>query len=425
MPIQALKEAIFDRDVRTVNFFNGRLLTAEDLSREQNASREERRRLGRAIGSGIAYGLEVAAAPGSDRVSAPSVTITPGLAIDRRGQTLALADPVELSLKALPADPSAVPPPISAFAVCEPADADAYVAGAGLYLLTIGAAEGKEGRAAVSGLGNIEASCNTKYIVPGVRFRLIQLDLQPADLNQPDLLRNRVAYRCFQGDAPVYDAFHANLFGPPVGGYGLIDDLRPGRLEDCEVPLALVYLTATHGLVFVDMWAARRRITAPAAAARFPLLTGDRRAAETEAMAMQFMQQLLDLRELSANPDRTRAIEVFRHVPPVGIVPLASSRFTRGFHPDLFFDTISHHPVATIEGARVGALFRAALDYPPLDLSSGVMVWIYRVRENQQAVETGTAFTAPQPYLIFTTGHMAYMGDAHFDVNRWGYGNYA
>ena len=46
------------------------------------------------------------------------------------------------------------------------------------------------------------------------------------------------------------------------------------------------------------------------------------------------------------------------------------------------------------------------------------MLWVYRVRENRQD-------NSVQPYLIFASGHLAYLGDPHFDVNRWDYSNFA
>ena len=332
MAITSFAEPIFDADVRLVNFFNGRMLSAEDLSREQDANREERRRLGRAIGNGVAYGLEVTPTVGVDRATAPAVTISAGLAVNRRGQTLALASSVDLLLKQPPSATASTTSDIQTFAVCDPLDTNAYVAGAGAYLLTIGEAKGKQGLAPVSGLGNIQASCNTKYLVPGVRFRLIPLTLESTDLNEPDLLRNKLAYRCLAGgpqatDPPVDEGFFANLFGPPITEYGVIDRLRPHLpesaltgtwLKECEVPLALLYLTATNGLVFVDMWSVRRRIIAPSADSRFPLLTGDRRLAEGEAMFLQFRRRMLDLASALNNPQGTRAVDYFSCLPPSG-----------------------------------------------------------------------------------------------------------
>ena len=45
-----LQNPILDGGIRSVNFFNGRLLTARDLSREQDANREATNRLGQALG---------------------------------------------------------------------------------------------------------------------------------------------------------------------------------------------------------------------------------------------------------------------------------------------------------------------------------------------------------------------------------------
>ena len=59
MSYTELLEPILKGGIRSVNFFNGRLLSAEDLKQEQEANREGRARLGQAVGHGVAYGLEV------------------------------------------------------------------------------------------------------------------------------------------------------------------------------------------------------------------------------------------------------------------------------------------------------------------------------------------------------------------------------
>src|SRR5258708_36654535 len=93
----------------------------------------------------------------------------------------------------------------------KPPQSGVYIAGAGVYLLTIAPATAGEGRAPVSGLGNVTAACNPRYTVEGVQFRLLQLDVTPAELGQPDLLRNLMAQKCF--DAAVLKDFSANPFG--------------------------------------------------------------------------------------------------------------------------------------------------------------------------------------------------------------------
>src|ERR1051325_1914753 len=90
-----LLNPILESGISSVNFFNGRLLTANDLSREQEANREAARRLGQGIGAGVAYGLEVANASTKD---SPLLTINKGLAIKRRGQTLKLDSDTDISL---------------------------------------------------------------------------------------------------------------------------------------------------------------------------------------------------------------------------------------------------------------------------------------------------------------------------------------
>jgi hypothetical protein len=432
---QPLVQPVFDTDVRLVNFFNGRMLSAEDLSREQDANREERRRLGRAIGDGVAYGLEVTATVGVDRVAAPAVTINAGLAVNRRGQTLALASSVDVVLKQPPLAQTASGD-IQTFAVCDPVDPNTYVAGAGAYLLTIGEAEGKQGLAPVSGLGNIQASCNTKYLVPGVRFRLIPLTLAPADLNEPNLLRNRLAYRCLAGgpgesDGLVDDGFVANPFGPPITEYGVIDRLRPHLpdtlqqgtwLQTCEVPLALLYLTATNGLVFVDMWAVRRRIIAPSADSSFPLLTSDRRLAEGEAMFLQFQSQIADMLLAGVPLAPVAARDLFAFLPPVGLLPVGTGGRPLGFNYNNFFSRMTCRNPIFIEGAQLRPLLREGLSYPPIDTNSGVVVWLYLVRENAQLTLTGKP---GQSYLVFASGHTPYRGEARYNVHHWNFGNVA
>ena len=95
MDARHLDEPILDDGIRTVNFFNGRLLTGEDLGREQEANRLGHRRLGRAIGEGVACGFEVEIGPGSTTAT-PVLRIRPGVAVNRRGAVLALESLVDL-----------------------------------------------------------------------------------------------------------------------------------------------------------------------------------------------------------------------------------------------------------------------------------------------------------------------------------------
>src|SRR5262245_63427486 len=92
-----LQEPILDSGISSINYFTGRLLTASDLSREKAANREADRRLGRALGEGVAYGLEVRPSPES-KIDTPVLQIEPGLSVNREEHSLLLRQPAELML---------------------------------------------------------------------------------------------------------------------------------------------------------------------------------------------------------------------------------------------------------------------------------------------------------------------------------------
>ena len=88
MTLTQLRTPILDGGIKSINFFNGRLLSAEDLSQEQSANKQSNRQLGQSIGDGVAYGLEVKETSGQSTPTAPIVTVNAGLALNRQGQTL-------------------------------------------------------------------------------------------------------------------------------------------------------------------------------------------------------------------------------------------------------------------------------------------------------------------------------------------------
>src|SRR5437667_2548459 len=93
-----LLDPVLDAGVRTTNYFNGRLLTAQDLQADQEAGRLQRRLLGQAIGDGVVRGLYVRLIASGAANTAPAVAIAAGLGINRSGQALSLAVDVEVSL---------------------------------------------------------------------------------------------------------------------------------------------------------------------------------------------------------------------------------------------------------------------------------------------------------------------------------------
>lgn len=416
-----LQTPILDGGIRSINFFNGRLLTARDLTREQVATREVDKRLGQAIGDGIAYGLEVSKSksPQSTNTS-PVLTVAPGLAINRRGQALQLASEIDIGLVRQSNGNGGA---AHAFNECVPPQTGTYVAGAGVYLLTVAPAETREGLAATAGLETAVASCNTDAIVSALQFRLIQLNppLTDAELDDENHLRNLIAYKCF-GVAET-KSFASDPFGLELKEYGLLDALRPNRLTDCDVPLAVLYWTLSGGINFVDLWSVRRTPTRLSSAGGWPHFVDDRPKHEGEAMFLQFEEHINSLSRSIGNTSAVAATDYFQYLPAVGIIPRAD-KLQQGFDHRRFFQDQTYREPVFMEGARLEHLIRESVAYAPLKLGSGELIYLYEVRQNMQTIAAGGP-KIPQSYLIFSSGHMPFHGEARFDVNRYDYSNYS
>jgi hypothetical protein len=443
-----LQQPVKEGGIRSVNFFNGRLLTGRDLSREQGARREGDARLGLAVGDGVAFGLEVTRDEQEDRPLAPVLRVRAGLAVNRKGQTLRLTADTSVALSrrfdAVGAD--------CVFADCDPVRGGVYVAGAGVYLLTVAPAQLVEGRAPTNGLDPTNVACNSDAVVEGVQFRLIGVDqVRYAELDiGSQQFRNRLAYRCFGVETRERSAIDPWRVDPPR--YGLVDELRAAGLGDTDVPLALVYWTAA-GLQFVDTWAVRRALLGPDALSGFsfqrpPLVPDElssfafvarrRRLVEGHAMCAQFQHHLADLLAAQANPGAVIAADHFRYLPPFGVVPLQSPPL-RGFVESGFFSGIVRRPppgagqeTQFIDARQLGALQALALAHAPTDVTQREFVWVYRPWQNARAAGAGPpggALAPPpqpaQPMVVFASGHLPDLAIARADMARLDFSNYA
>jgi hypothetical protein len=416
----ALKTPYLTDGLRSVNFFNGRVLSGEDMAEEQEARRQALLRLGCATGTGVAYGLDVSGVVGQS-----TLTVQPGLAINRLGEALELPSAVDVSLVGASAPvstASASTDTTDAFGACGPATTT-YVAGEGVFLLVICPARGREGRAVVGGIatGGLAHSCAAASIVEGVQFRLLRLDV--TDFSDTDHLRNAVAHLCFGTADPALTSAISDPFGQRSDRYGLIDalrgdPLRDATLSDCDVPLAVVYYKDGQAIRFVDQWSARRRIVRPAWAGPWAPLVDDRRTAEAEATFMQFQAELasIDITSLTSLVAGDR----FRYLPPVGLLPVAGVGASRGVDLTQFFTGMALHPWLAIEGARVRHVISLGFSFPPIDLTSGELVWTYVIRENRDSLSVANPI---QPYILFASGHIPYLGEARINVGRVSYSN--
>lgn len=414
-----LQQPLKEGAIRSVNFFNGRLLTSKDLTREQQARREADWRTGLAIGDGVAFGLEVSPDGTLNKPNEPVVRVTAGLALNRKGQTLRVTDDmsVALSRKFEAATASCV------FAQCNPIGVETYVAGAGVYVLAIAPAETSEGRAPTNGLDPSNVRCNIDTTIEGVQFKLIGVSQQLlAGLNiGARNFRNALAYRCF-GGAVRADGF-TNLLADAPRSEGILDALRPALLSDFDVPLALVYLTGSANLTFVDSWAVRRS-PSHRESGGFGGLVEPRRPVLGEAMFRQFQRHIAELLPPSGELGPVTAQGDFRYLPPVGVIPVADSVVTSHDEARFFAGMTTRGP-AFINAACAEWLVRESLCYPPIDTQSPEMIWLYCVRENRAARAPEAPAPRPRAYLVFASGHLAYRADARFNNSYWNYSNYA
>ncbi|MEO7177235.1 MAG: hypothetical protein ABIW83_00175 [Allosphingosinicella sp.] len=410
--------------IESVNFFNGRLLTGSDMSREQRARRESEARLGEALGDGIAFGLEATAMPPYADEPLASILVQPGVAISPAGQLLRLGQPERIRLSRVDSTSFAVGG--CEFDDCVPMSGGTYVAGEGLYLLTIAPAERSLGRAPSNGLGASGTPCDVDRRVDSVRFRLIEIPSKlyaKLQVLKPDF-RNRLAYECF-GPGVLADWATALLGGgarsPAVidRDRSLIDRMAAEGLTEREVPLALIGFKGAAELTLIDGWSVRRPLSLADVPGAFHSTTAPRRAAVGRAMFAQFQEELADLR--AANTPALKARTHFPFLPPVGVLPRMS--FAQGLD---FLGGMSVRGPIHINSATVELLIRESLNHPAIRSEGLEVIWLYAVAENQiAAVKAVADKTVPDPYLLFASANLAYRGDARFNLHRWNYANYA
>lgn len=431
-------------ELRAVNFFNGRFVSGEDMTDEQNAQRAAHQLLGTAAGDGVVGGLEVSEFAFDSTAQTPLLAVRAGTAINRRGEVLRLPGDTVVRL-ARPPVPRVVPDAVESFHTCTPPQDASPLEPSAIYLLTICSSRNGEGATTTAGMGALRAHCNMRWMVDSVEFRLVNLSVSQALLSDPDRLRNEVAYACFGTAARREHSI--NPFGVPRTPPTLLDALRGALLTDCDVPLAVLQWT-TGGVQFVDLWSVRRRCASGSAAVDDIAFSG-RAPAVAEAARNQFAAQLEDLRRSVSDPETIEARRHFHRLPPAGLVPLSSGAVRR-FRPEAFFNGKTTSRPWFIEAADVEAILADSVHYPPVDLDDPEMVWIYYVHENRRALPSfATAQTniiaslgfngldltpverriAPAvdttpAFLLFANANMPFYGDARFNRSHFDFSNF-
>ena len=252
------------------SFFNGRLLSAEDLTREQAARDDAERRLARLIGCGVAQGLTVTGSAGSSVVH-----IAAGLGVTPSGAVIDIGN-LDLDLSSAAQGAS-----FNGFSNCAAGLSDAQPS-AGWHLLTLTPAWSGQGRAATL-LGEVGA-CNRRTQQPAVRARLVEV------VANAGLSRNELAVALLSpglGLAAVPEAARVGWWmRQRIAGCAA----APGLTAD-ELPLALLQLGGGAVPAWIDTDSARRRLAAP------PGSTGNAMwpqswPVEMQALAAQFLAQV-------------------------------------------------------------------------------------------------------------------------------------
>lgn len=362
-------------------FFNGRLLSAEDLKREQALRENGQSQLARLFGCGIAAGLEVGGETGSSSLSiGAGLGLTPsGLLIDLDRLQVNLADTAGKQRS-------------GRFGACAAAMANLESPGAGLYLLVLTPTWMGSGRAATL-LGEVGA-CNRNIEQPAVRARLLKVSA-PQGATE-DKLRNLVAQALLVPDDPATVLTHAASVDAPAGALRLIGwwpaSVVPTLSAD-DLPVALLRIDQNARVLWLDGAAARRRIAPP------PGLGGDTfwresHTLEMEAFAQQFVDQLVAEKARLDKDRNAPGAAAFSILPPVALMNKAQYDVLIG----VFGHRLAHttEPLTVSRGDFVRALHEGLEDATgTIGEARGVVLhlqgsdrYLFRLRHEQAPLRT-------------------------------------
>ena len=438
-----LLQPVVDEGVRLTHFFNGRVLTAEDLRREQDAAAGRHRGLAAAAGDGVVHGLEVT--PATRAFPSPTVRVSAGLAFNRDGDPVALPREVELRLTPATAEVDAE---AGLFAVCEAPPLEAEITNPGFYLLAARPAStfSRDQVASVNlSSEGVATGCGSAYAELGASFRLVSLPLPAGGADAPlalrlsalaaavstdvettrrgdtsdaglplrlaknlSQLRSGMAYWCAGADAmgETIVSLAVPAASPTVAQPPLEALRTAGTLASCEVPLALLYVTRRQ-LEWVDAWAVRRPPVPRVMPDPLARVAEAAAPAESAAAFMQFRAQaagfLASDTPLAAS--QVRAREWFLFLPPVGILPLAAAGVA-GFDEDTFFNGISSYGGNSISKRVIPWAVRQGLPDPPVPLfADNPFVMRYSIR-----TETGESVDWQSRYVAFFAKYLPWWG---------------
>lgn len=331
------------------NWFNGRYLTAEALSRQDVYFDHRARLAAHAHMPGIAWGLGLeadganATPPHSAARSgglAPDRTLVlrRGLAFDHVGRPILVSAPFRFSIEQLLGTWRKTPQRVVGGGidfmpcVCLAADPGGPAGGSaalpsGPYLLVIQAGESEEGGARVMGeicAGAAAANCRADAWRGGFGLSLVRF---PVDLPLREDLRSIWDVRGTLS-AYYFDVFEHALWkrwDPAFATAGpFCADSGPGRHDGAAIALAMLYLGEDGSMLFLDQWIPRRTICATPAEDWHRTRFGAPPRAAAWARIHQFQCMLAE--SLAQHPPGAERGDLhqrgFRHIPPIGFLPV-------------------------------------------------------------------------------------------------------
>lgn len=313
-------------------FFDGKFLTAADLTQEQNYLLTRQADLGRTLGFGVVEGLRVAPAEQSGSVlpnPAASVTVTRGHGLTPSGDVVFLPEDLTVDLTDVPQMQRLS----AAFGLtAEPQQAFQNLSG--LYVLGLRAVEFSANPTPTyppSVDGN--TTLRDGEVIEATAFALVPYDADASRRN-PNAARARAAREIFL-------------------------DQKPASLPAGVLPLAMLYL-GNGTLAWVDEWLVRREAGDDD---RFGFGFAPRALSEAH---FYHYRQMLKLAP-SATEGLLTAQSFVEILPPAGPLPndvINSNDFTQAYFP-----AEARVELALVPEDELPALMEDSVDLPPIDLS--------------------------------------------------------
>ncbi|MDC0747853.1 hypothetical protein [Polyangium mundeleinium] len=366
-----------DRRVRS-SYFDGRFLTAKDLTRDQAHFATRQADLARGVGGGVVRGLRVY--PGiTSHVPDGTIKIDRGHGITPGGEIVVLGEDLTLRLDAVP-------------------DIERLDAAFGISRIPSAPARHRTGL----------------YVLA---LRPVEYTANPVAQYPASLEEGRVAY-----DADVVEAVAITLIPfPERAASGSLEERRhravhaifvrgasPGAREDV-LPIAMVALD--HGVLqWIDPYLVRREVVVE----RTHVLGAGRPSrSQCEAHLLQYDAHISEVFGASVDQAQSGPIAATKHflaLPPVGRIPKASIDITGG--KQHFFPPEIEVSIGGVPEDELPAVLDECMLTPPIDLTQG--------SESLEGTSVIILVPVPREAMIFTGAYsLRDLASASADAAIW------